>query len=103
MPGCFSRLFTTKKQPKHIPTHLKPTEDIGSIMSADTPFFCGSQAATAYTDKPPAYYEPGKQIFRPEVFGFIEERVDFYSPELRELSIEIHGKSGIGPLNRITD
>ena len=97
MPGCFSSIFTSKKQSSSLTKITKEPIDVEtkSTMTSATPCYCSSQgAATGYADKPPAYTPSlEKNIFRPEVLKFIEERTEFYSPELRELSLKIHSKS----------
>ena len=54
---------------------------------------CELIATPSLSDKLPGYApDPTREIFRPEVLKFIEECVDGYNDELRELSLKIHGQ-----------
>lgn len=65
-------------------------------LTAAAPCYCtsGAGAGVYPSDKPPAYTpQASKDIFKPEVLKYIEERVDKYNDDLRQLSLKIHGTS----------
>jgi hypothetical protein len=99
MTGCLSGIFSSrssKRRQKSTDKSIKlnNNEKTDSGLSAATPCYCiPSGGAEVYmNDKPPAYTPSlSRDIFRPEVLKFIEETVDSYNDELRELSLKIHG------------
>ncbi|KAF7430890.1 hypothetical protein PC9H_006605 [Pleurotus ostreatus] len=116
LPGCFSALFHRSSKPSgkanKDATNKSPAPKYEDVYKSDlTPpcrqmnLCCDFSYAppekwwpSEGEEKPPAYSPSDslKDIYRPDVLRTIERKLDELNPELRDLSLQIHGHPELG-------